>query len=163
MIMARSGSTNARGPCFSSPARMPSLSHFNLTIVGMWAFIMWLSGCEHVLGDCAPVQVCQLLDFQRPLKTSGVAVPAAKHLKIITLSVYFSWFLTRVPWQAKTSADISDWPEMTPQSMLMPELKANKETFSSWASTVFMFPGRSWRPPIISDLIQIVGEYISTH
>ena len=126
------------------------------------------SGCEHVLGDCAPVQVCQLLDFQRPLKTSGVAVPAAKHLKIITqtttaLSVHFRWFLTRVPWQAKTSADISDWPEMTPQSMLMPELKRNIETFSSWASTVFMFPGRSWRPPIISDLIQIFGEYISTH
>ena len=97
----------------------------------MWAFIIWLSGCDHVKGDCAPVQVCQLLDFQRPLKTSGVAVPAAKHLKIITqtttaLSVHFRWFLTRVPWPAKTSADISDWPEMTPQSMLMPELKTNK-------------------------------------
>ena len=129
------------------------VSFYNV-IVGMWACIRWLRTCASMSApwfstppqdkwrSCTcgktfknyyTISLFQLIPYPRPMTSKD-----------------FCWYirLARDDTSINVDAGIKN---------------KQKQTFSSWASTVFMFPGRSWRPPIISDLIQIVGEYISTH
>ena len=182
MIIARSGSTSAKGPCFSSPARMPSL--WVICKFGLWILCCWC------IFTCASRSTPWFWVHPQG-KWRNCTWKSNHHAKKIwnkVISYHWFFILTRGPWQAKTSAGTSYWLERKPGiiiklvSVMVHAIVQEKRiwmsnkwliysewprsrcwllTLLSWARTVLMLPGRSWRPRIISDLIQTFSPLMS--